>query len=337
MKMQKIFIGVMLYFFVANSVQADAKIKEPQENHVSDKKDVNDQSKEPVIIDQKDTVPVVTQDKKVADFDHVPEDAQLMDHIAAIVFAQEGTQIITASELERRSLDGNERTLEDLIYEKLMILDAQKFKMTPDDDQIDKHLASVQRENNITLDQLKTIFTNAGYTYEEGREQFGIISLINQLLDFKIRSRLIVPEKEVVAYYTANPEKQDAGFLVQRALIPFNDLQTHEEQQKEIERFVHGRNGFITIEWQEPFWIEKNEMAENKKFIMAMSPGDISDPIETAEGFELFRLQETRPERLKTLDERYREISDILRRPKHEQLLKEYKKQLMDSASVLYF
>lgn len=280
--------------------------------------------------------PAVPDQKKVSDFDAVPADAKLLDGIVATVFAQEGTKIITASELERRSLDGQERTLEDLIYEQLMILDAQKFKMAPDDEQIDKHLASVQRDNNITLDQLKTIFTNAGYSYEEGRQQFGIISLINQLLDFKIRSRLIVPEKEVVAYYNANPENQDAGYLVQRALVPFDAEQRHEEQQAEIERYVHGRNGFVVIDWQEPFWIEKQEMADNKKFIMAMQPGDISDPVETTEGFELFKLQESRPERVKKLDERYREISDALRRPKYEQLLNEYKKQLMDGASVLY-
>lgn len=274
--------------------------------------------------------------KKVSDADQVPSNAKLLDGIVATVFAQEGTRIITASELERRSLDGQERTLEDLIYEQLMILDAQKFKMAPDDDQIDKHLASVQKDNNITLDQLKNIFTNAGYSYEEGRQQFGIISLINQLLDFKIRSRLIVPEKEVVAYYNANPETQDAGYLVQRALVPFDHSQRREDQMGEIERFVHGRNGLVAIDWQEPFWIERNEMAENKKFIMAMQPGDVSDPVETTEGFELFKLQESRPERVKTLDERYREISDALRRPKYEQLLNEYKKQLMEGASVLY-
>lgn len=274
--------------------------------------------------------------RNVSDANEIPADAKLLDGIAATVFAQEGTRIVTKSELERKSLDGQERSLEDLIYEQLMILDAQKYKMAPDEEQIDKHLASVQRENNITLDQLKTIFTNAGYSFEEGREQFGIISLINQLLDFKIRSRLIVPEKEVMAYYNANPENQDAGYFVQRALVPFDHLQTRAEQQADIERYVHGRNGFVAIDWQEPFWIERNEMAENKKFIMAMQPGDISDPVETTEGFELFKLNEFRQERVKTLDERYREISDALRRPKYEQLLNEYKKQLMDGASVLY-
>jgi len=266
----------------------------------------------------------------------LPGGAKSLDGIAAIVFGQEGTEIITKSELERKSLDGQERTIEDLVYEKLMLLDAQKFKMTPDEEQIDKHLASVQRENNITLDQLKAVFTASGYSYEEGRAQFGIISIINQLLDFKIRSRLIVPEKEVVAYYNANPETIEEGYLVQRALVPFDSTLTREEQKNAIERYVHGRNGFVSIEWPEAFWIEKNEIAENKQFITRLQPGDVSDPEETIDGFELFKLQENRPARVKTMEERYRAITDVLRRPKYEQLDKEYKKQLMDNASVLY-
>ncbi len=299
------------------------------------KASVHDGSKKPAkkTVLQKSVNSNHSGEKDVKD---IPADAQLLDNIAAVVFAQEGTQIITASELERKSLDGNIRTLDDLVYEKLMILDAQKFKIAPDEDQIDKHLESVQRENNLTLDQLKTIFTNAGYSYEEGREQFGIISLINQLLDFKIRSRLIVPEKEVVAYYNANPEKEDARYLIQRGYVPYATTKERDEQREDIENFVHGRNGFVSIEWQEPFWIEKNEIAQDKEFIMRMQAGDISSPVATEDGFELFKLKDFAPERLKTMDERYREISDILRRPKHEQLLNEYKKQLMENSSVLY-
>ncbi len=51
--------------------------------------------------------------------------------------------------------------------------------------------------------------------------KFGMISVINQLLDFKIRSRLIVPEREVVAYYNENPEVQDASYQIQIGMVPF--------------------------------------------------------------------------------------------------------------------
>jgi len=68
-----------------------------------------------------------------------------------------------------------------------------------------------------------------------------------------------------------------------------------------------------------------------------MEPGDISLPIEISDGFELFRLKEKTEERVLTLDERYREIADILRQPKYEELLQAYKDSLFDAASITYF
>lgn len=267
----------------------------------------------------------------------LPQDAYLLDAIEAVVHAPEGSKVITRAEVERPSLDGRPRTLEDLIYESLMLLDAKKFKMEPDEEMIDKHLASVQRENNITLEDLKKLFKSSGYSFEEGREQFGIISIVNNILDFKIRSRVVVPEKDVLAYYNANPENHDAASLIQHAVVSFSREQSKQEQQDEIQRFVRNNEGIVYIRWEEPFWIEHSELAEDKKFITRLGQGAISDPHEAADGFELFRVQEIRDAKLKTMEERYRSIVDVLRKPKYDQMLNDYRKELMSQASVVYF
>lgn len=269
--------------------------------------------------------------------DELPADAYLVDKINAIVFAQEGQQLITKSDSERLSLEGKPRTLDELILEKLMYLDGLRFKMQADDETIDKHLALIQRENKMTLEDLKKVFQSAGYSYEEGRQQFGMISVINQLLDFKIRSRLIVPEKEVVAYYNAHPEKQEATFYIQRALIYYSEAKTKQAQQEEIELFVTENKGLLKIDWQDPFWVNAGDLAESKKFITFMEQGSISMPQRTPEGFELIKLVEKKAEHMRSLDDRYREISDILRKPRYENLFSDYKNQLFDGASILYF
>lgn len=267
----------------------------------------------------------------------LPENAYLVDKIKAVVFAPDGTKVITKSELDRPGLDGRSRTLDDLILERLLLLDALKFKMIPDDETIDKYLANIQRENNLTLDALKKIFTAAGYSYEEGREQFGMMSIVNQILDYKIRSRLIVPEKEVVAYYNTNPETVEATYFIERAVVPYVLGKTHEQQQKEIELFINHGIGLLQIEWQAPYWMAHSEFASDKMFIVALQPGQISMPQETIEGFELFRVKEMKPTHDRPLEERYRDIVEVLRKPKYEQLMEEYKKQLFDTAAVLTF
>jgi hypothetical protein len=67
-----------------------------------------------------------------------------------------------------------------------------------------------------------------------------------------------------------------------------------------------------------------------------MKVGEIAGPEETAEGFVLLSLVAQQPERLRSLDERHREIEEILRRPRFESLMTEYKKHLAETASVSY-
>ena len=294
------------------------------------KKGAEKQETEVVVVD------VVSDEAQIALNDQLPADAVLVDKIQAVVFAQDGTKIITQSETNRTSLDGRVRTLEDLVNEMLMILDAQKFKMVADDQMIDRHLAAVQRENNLSLEDLKQIFKASGYTFEEGREQFGMISVINQLLDFKIRSRLIVPEKDVVAYYNAHPQEIDAQYEVEYAVIPYDHALNKDEQLQELEHLLKTKSFEKHISWQAPYWIEENELAEDKKFITQLAVGQVSKPTQGSEGFELFRLKAKKERHNKSLDDRYREISEFLRKPRYEQLLNEYKEQLRANSAVLY-
>jgi hypothetical protein len=117
-----------------------------------------------------------------------------------VIFGQEGSQVITASDVARPSLAGVQQTLDDIIFERLVYMDAQKYKILSDNDAVDRYLAIVQKENNLTHEQLRDIFSVSGYTYEEGREQFRVLQTVNSMLDFKIRSHVIVPKKQVEAY-----------------------------------------------------------------------------------------------------------------------------------------
>src|SRR5437867_1197347 len=76
------------------------------------------------------------------------KECYLLDTIQAVVYSEEGAEIVTKSDIDRPGLDGSFRTLEDVVLERLMYLDAKRFKILPDQDTIDKHLKAVQRENN---------------------------------------------------------------------------------------------------------------------------------------------------------------------------------------------
>lgn len=261
----------------------------------------------------------------------------LLDKIEVTIYGDEGVQIITKSDLERLSIDGQERTKEDIILERLMFLDAQKMHMVQGDEAVDAYLNNIQREHNMNRGQLEYLFANSGYSYEEAREQLRILYAVNSIIDFKIRSRLIVPEQDVVAYYKSHPVLIQSTYQIQRGTIL---LPSDESQQltfkKDVEEWCKTGKGAFTPEWDESFWIEKGDIAETKKFITTLPVGVCVVSGQTDEGLELFKLVDKKEEREQLLEERYREITDILRRPKFEEMLADYKKQLRESASIVY-
>ena len=278
-----------------------------------------------------------SQESTRAKVGQVPNTAFTINKILVSIYTEEDSAIITQLDLEKPTLQGEKRTLEDMIFEKLVFLDAKAHKVVPDEEAIDRHLQGVQRENNLTLDQLKMIFKSAGYTYEEGREQFAVMSTVNSMIDYKIRSRLVVPEKDIEAYYNAHPEMEEPRYYIEMALVPLSSDESLDELKNMLTLYAQGKEEFTDVSWGKPFWINKSDLAEDKEFIINLKPEQIAPPYEVSDGFELYRLKKAEQERVKPLETRYKEISDKLRRPRFEQLLTEYKKELFDNASIVYY
>jgi parvulin-like peptidyl-prolyl isomerase len=260
----------------------------------------------------------------------------LIDTAKAVVFSQERTDVITLSDVQRPTLDGTNQTLDDLVLAKLITQDASHYKMEPDDDAVDKHLKAVQRENNLSLDELKGIFSSAGYTYEEGREQFKMMTAINSMVDFRIRSRLVVPEREIEAYYQAHPIVQEAAYQVEHAVVAVPDGMDQAGFLQEINKLIKTGQTKLDIDWGEPFWINKSEIAKDKQFLTTMEVGNIGMGSESASGIELFKLRNKKEEHLLSLEERYNEIAEFLKRPKYNELFEQYKKDLLTGAALIY-
>jgi PPIC-type PPIASE domain len=261
----------------------------------------------------------------------------LIDKIEVVVFGKEDVEIITKSDVDKPSLGGGFRSKEDVIFEKEVLLDAKQHKIPDDEEQVDAYLAQIQRENNLSPSDLEDIFTASGYTLEEGRQQLQVMQTVNTMLDVKIRSNLIVPRRDVEHYYNEHPAMIEAAYTLERLFVPQSKKMSKNDQRRQLVTLSLNKKEMKNAQWSEPFTIGHSDIAENKHFIYAMEPGDISAPQAVDGGFELFRLAEKIPQRLRTLEESYREITDILRRPKYEELMLKYREQLARNSSVVFF
>lgn len=258
------------------------------------------------------------------------------DAIQAVIFTLDGNEIITQSDVMRPSLQGERRSLNDIIFETLVYLDAKKHKIEPDEDAVSRYLAKIMEDNGINLEQMEEIFRQGGRTLKEGREELRKMQAVGSMIDFKIRSNLIVPRKDVEAYYHAHPEIKPARYSLRYVQIPFYSMMTKAEQQRDLMKKIKNE-GIDFLGLSDPFWVTHGEVAEEKEFIYALKPGKITPPHVTEDGFEFYYLVEKVEECIVPLEERYREIANTLIQPKYAQLLAEYRTQLFDNASIIYF
>jgi parvulin-like peptidyl-prolyl isomerase len=258
------------------------------------------------------------------------------DSIRAVIFTLDGNEIITQSEVLRPSLQGEQRSLDDILFETLVCLDAKKHKIEPDEDAVDRYLAKIMEENKINLTQMEEIFRQGGRTLKEGREELRKMQSFGAMINFKIQSNLLVPRKDVIAYYEANPQIKPARYNLRYVQIPFYSMMTKAEQQKDLIKKIRAE-GIDFLGLSEPFWVTHGEIAEEKEFIYKLKPGKISAPQITEDGFEFYYLVTKEEEAVISLEERYRDIVNILMQPKYTEMLAEYRKKLFDNASIIYF
>jgi len=260
----------------------------------------------------------------------------LLDQIEVVICGQEDVEIITKSDIDRPSLGGGFRTKDEIVFEREVLLDAKKHHLPQDDEAIDAYIAQIQREHNLSEKEVEEIFTSAGYTVEEGREQLQVMQTVNTMLDVKIRSNLIIPRRDVEEYYRNHPSVIEATYTLERAFVPQHKKMSSDAQYKVLVKYAQTGKGASGIVWGDAFTINHSDIAESKHFIYTMEPGNVSLPQAISGGFEMFRLVEKTPETVKSLEDSYREIVDILRRPKYEELMEKYREALLKNVSIIY-
>ena len=77
----------------------------------------------------------------------VQDQSSIVNEIVAIVYSIEANEPILLSDLQA-GIDGQPKTLKDVVLERLILLDARKYKITVTDEEIDRFLAQLLKQNN---------------------------------------------------------------------------------------------------------------------------------------------------------------------------------------------
>lgn len=100
-----------------------------------------------------------------------------------------------------------EDMLNRLIYQKLQDQEVERLKIKIDESDIDQTIERIKEENFYTDEDLRLSLANEGITMEEYRKKIKEQILRTKLINFNVRSKVVITEEDITSYYKNHPDK----------------------------------------------------------------------------------------------------------------------------------
>lgn len=252
---------------------------------------------------------------------------QALERIVAVV----NDHVILASELEektdlfRQRMEQagerppppdtlRERMLEQLILEQIQIQHARRRGIEIDDQAVNNALRNMASERGTDLAGLREQMTEAGLSFDQLREEARTQLLLSRLRQRVIAGQVTVTEEEVDDFLSRSESgrERDVAYDLRHLLLRVPEdasTQEAEEARARAERLVRElrdgadfgdmaarvSDGPEALSGGDLGWRQPAELPGLfVEALQSMGPGDISEPLRSANGFHLLKLVERR-------------------------------------------
>lgn len=301
----------------------------------------------------------------------VPCFAEIVDRVVALV----NNDIILQSDLENkirpfytkltnqgyteaqaRAIVAKQRSviLEQMINEKLTDQQVEKHNITVSEDEVSATIERIQQANKLTGDEFERMLTMEGLTFEEYRDQIKEQLQQTRLLNREVRSKIIITEQDIKAYYEANKSKYvgQTKYHLRHLLIKAgpsaNKFQKENAYQQTVRLHQRLQAGEDFAQLADTYSqapaagpggdlgvFESRLLASRiREALQDMSAGQFSQVVETEQGYQIFYLEEIIRAGGKTLEEVTPEIQEKLFAQIVDERFKEWLKDLRQRAHL---
>jgi len=306
-----------------------------------------------------------------------PLSAEIVDRCVAVV----NNDIITLSEVNEIGLPIFKRVaeqtppdqlqevlkqaratvIEKLIEKKLLLQEAKKYNITVTDEEVDMALQRILASNNATMEQFRNQLTTMGLSEKQYKEDLKGQILSSKLVNIAVRSKVIVPEEEIIDYYDMHYTEQvgDGGYYILQIGITWDRnsdttaLKTaKEEAEKKIQRvrsLAVTDKDFKELARQysdlpsaadggDIGVFREEEMASvMRDAVIGLQPGQVSEIVETSSGYQIFKLLSSQEGQIVTkvpYESVKEEIRETLYQQKMQELYKNWMKGIREQAYI---
>jgi len=250
----------------------------------------------PALTDQfEDGVAAVVNDQIVSEYD--------LRQRLALVIATSGMPS-TADTVKRLK----PQVLDQLKTEKLELEEAQRKNITVSPPEVDKEIAGILKDNNLTMDQLKQVMTRAGVAMETLRAQIAVQLAWQKAIEDEYGDRINITEQDVNEELARVTETKDkAHYLVSEIFL---GVESPDQDQKVLKSaddlMAQMQNGAPFPQVARQFsqsptaatggdlgWVADGQLpTELNDAVRKLNIGGLTQPIRSAGGYYILALRD---------------------------------------------
>lgn len=247
-----------------------------------------------------------------------------------------------------------QQAIDQLIDDKLISQAAVEYELKIEKAEVDESIEKIKSEYNFTEEQLREALEKEGMSLETYRDRLKDQMLASKLENFEVGSRIVVTKEDVSEYYNQNPDKYqgEKTYHLKNILIKTPRTGSEEEKkavdskiEKVLTEFKSGKSfDNLARQYSEsPFASEGGELGKFRlndlspnlrAAIEPLSPGEVTPPLETSEGYQILFLQEILQKPDTPLDSVYDEIENELYEEKYNAKKKTWTESLRKNAHI---
>lgn len=250
--------------------------------------------------------------------------------------------------------------IEKLIDKKLMLQEAAKIQISVTDEEVSAALQRIIDSNNLTPAAFNEELQSIGMTEAMYREDLKGQILRSKLVNYEVRSKVIIPEEKIIDYYDVHYTDQvgEGGYYILQIGTTWKAAEQETKElartsaRKKIEK-VHtlAKEGgdFQALARQYSdlpsaddggdigIFQEKEMATFMRRAVSNLKPGEISEIVEAPSGFQFFKLLSRQEGQIITkvpYDSVKEEIREKLQQQEMQSLYEQWMKNIREKAYI---
>jgi peptidyl-prolyl cis-trans isomerase SurA len=271
-----------------------------------------------------------------------------VEEAAKPVFARIKAEV-PFSQRDEALRQARKNVIDKLIEKHLLLQQAEQMKIAVSDAEVEAARKDILERGSVSEEEFKAELGKMGLNEQQYRENLKEQILSSKLVGYAVRSKVVVPEEKIKAYYEEKYTAKAAGYHLLQIGFAFGETtkQAAREKAEEVRRLAVSGQDFQELAKQRsqlPSAADGGDIGVLKPEDMALSmreavtslqPGGISPVVETPDGFMIFKLLASGQDAAKAPYESVRsEIHELLRKQELETRYKTWIEEIRSGAYI---